>query len=145
MSNERSVALIAFKLALDPTRATAAASYGMRRPEPPHRWVRPPNQWRHTNSKRARCDRPAGGPRRLWSATDLHRSGESRLFERLVSRDRNVVNGRWVRNPTPGSELLADEAQVVSRLEVGNPVVEEPDAVRLAKAIQFVEPDRSLA
>ena len=36
-------------------------------------------------------------------------------------------------------ELLADEAQVVGRLEVGDPVVEEADAVRLAKAIQFIE------
>jgi hypothetical protein len=45
---------------------------------------------------------------------------------------------------TPGSKLLADEAQVVGRFEIGNPVVEEADAVRLAKAIQFVEPDRPL-
>lgn len=43
------------------------------------------------------------------------------------------------------SELLADDAQVVGRFEVGNPVVEETDTVRLAKTIQFVEPDRPLA
>src|SRR5512144_2024714 len=43
------------------------------------------------------------------------------------------------------SALLADEAQVVGRFEVGNPVVEKTDTVRLAKAIQFVEPDRPLA
>ena len=42
-------------------------------------------------------------------------------------------------------ELLADDAQVVSRFEVGNPVVEETDTVRPAKAIQFAEPDRPLA
>jgi hypothetical protein len=42
-------------------------------------------------------------------------------------------------------ELLADDAQVVGRLEVGNPVVEETDAVRPAKAVQFIEPDRPLA
>jgi hypothetical protein len=47
--------------------------------------------------------------------------------------------------PTPGSELHADDAQVVGRFEVGNPVVEETDTVRFAKAIQFVEPDRPLA
>jgi hypothetical protein len=40
---------------------------------------------------------------------------------------------------------FADEAQVVGRFELGNPVVEETDAVRLTKAIQFVEPDRPLA
>jgi hypothetical protein len=42
-------------------------------------------------------------------------------------------------------KLLADDAQVVGRFEVGNPVVEETDTVRPAKAIQFVEPDRPLA
>ena len=55
------------------------------------------------------------------------------------------MNGRWVCNPNPGPELPADEAQVVGRFEVANPVVEETDAVRLAKAIQFVESDRPLA
>ena len=44
----------------------------------------------------------------------------------------------------PAAELLADEAQVVGRFEVRNPVVEETNAVRLAKVIQFVEPDRPL-
>ena len=37
--------------------------------------------------------------------------------------------------------LLADDAQVVGRFELGDPVVEELDAVRFAQAIQFVEPD----
>ena len=64
-------------------------------------------------------------------------------LERFVARDRNVLTvARFI---TPGSELLADEAQVVGRFEVGNPVVEETDAVRPTKAIQFVEPDRPLA
>jgi hypothetical protein len=31
-------------------------------------------------------------------------------------------------------ELLADDTQVVGRLEVGYPVVEEPDAVRVTRA-----------
>src|SRR5262249_44265185 len=75
-------------------------------------------------------------PASLGAEQPRHRSGRVRPW-----------NGRWIRNhnPNPGSELLADEAQVVSRFEVGNPVVEKTDAVRLAKAIQFVEPDRSLA
>src|SRR5262245_30239565 len=47
--------------------------------------------------------------------------------------------------PTPGAELLADEAQVVGRFEVGNPVVEEPDTMRRTQAIQFVKPDRPSA
>jgi len=42
-------------------------------------------------------------------------------------------------------ELLADDAQVVGRFEVGNPVVEETDTMWLAQPIQFVEPDGSLA
>ena len=50
------------------------------------------------------------------------------------------MNSRWAH--TLDLELLADEAQVVGRFEVGNPVVEETYAVRPAKAIQFVEPDR---
>jgi hypothetical protein len=44
-----------------------------------------------------------------------------------------------------GSHLLADDAQVVGRFELSDPIVEELDAVRPAQAIQFVEPDRSLA
>jgi hypothetical protein len=48
------------------------------------------------------------------------------------------------RGPVRGG-LLADDTHVVGRLEVGDPVVEETDTVRLAKAIQFVEPDRPLA
>ena len=45
-------------------------------------------------------------------------------------------------NPSLG--LFADDPQVIGGFQVGNPVVEEPDAVRLAKAIQFLEPDRPL-
>ncbi len=41
--------------------------------------------------------------------------------------------------------LLADDAQVVGGFELGDPVVEEFDAVRFAQAIQFVESDGALA
>ena len=76
----------------------------------------------------------AAPPRPKW--------GRARLLERLVAPgSERSVNGRGSPTPTPGSELLADEAKVVGRFEVGNPVVEETDAVRLAKAIQLVEPD----
>ena len=60
-----------------------------------------------------------------------------------------------LRQPSPGPltaaidritpDLLADNAQVVFGFEVLDPVIEEADAVRLAKLIQFVEPDRLLA
>src|SRR5215475_3046880 len=89
---------------------------------------------------------PWGGTQRVPFATDCHRSGE----------EPDCLSVSWCGigtfcqrslgcNPTPGSELFADEAQVVGRFEVGNPVVEETDAMRLAKAIQLVEPDRPLA
>ncbi|MET0888111.1 MAG: hypothetical protein ABWX92_16865 [Mycetocola sp.] len=40
------------------------------------------------------------------------------------------------------ADLLADNTQVVFGFEVLDPVIEEADAVPLAKLIQFVEPDR---
>lgn len=43
------------------------------------------------------------------------------------------------------SELLSHNAQVVGGFEVWDPVVEEADAVRLAEAIQLVDPDRPAA
>ena len=42
--------------------------------------------------------------------------------------------------PRITADVLADNTQVVGGFEVLGPVIEEADAVRLAKLIQFVEP-----